>query len=587
MCGIIGAINSTQAVQLVFEGLKKLEYRGYDSWGIAFKKHNSLETVKKVGKISSALLEKKIPSLEAIGHTRWATHGKVCLENTHPIFSLNKKISVVHNGIIENFQEIKSFLQGKGIIFETETDSEVIPQLIEFFCQKKNFEEAVFEAVKKLEGRYAFVAMHEDFNEIIGVKNGSPLIIGINKKQFFIASDIQAFPLKVRKAIYLEDNEMTSMNSKIKIIDLNSKKEVKVKKRIEEINRNNKSEENVFEHLMLKEIMDQKFSVFQAFKESKQEALKAAEIIKKAEKVFIIGAGTAHKVALLAQYIFSRFGGKECIACVSSEFENFAKFVNEKTIVIAVSQSGETADTLEAIEIAKSRGAKIVSIINAENTSMHRKSNIVIPVCAGIEKAVASTKSTTGQIIIAYVLAFLLSNSFEKNSKELEKALNDLSKLLSNNSFIEQIQTLAEKIKSKEKLFVLGRGMNYPIALEAAIKLQEVCYLPVIGFPGGEIKHGPLALIEEGIPCIVLLSEDETKNDTLSNANTVKSRGAKVICIGSENPGIGEFIQVPATEKFFPLMNLIPIQLLAYFVSIRKGINPDYPRNLAKSVTVK
>ncbi|HLC36973.1 MAG TPA: glutamine--fructose-6-phosphate transaminase (isomerizing) [archaeon] len=589
MCGIIGYLGPKNACDIVFNGLKKLEYRGYDSWGMAFLDNESglrnFKLVREVGKVS----EKKIENLfagKAIGHTRWATHGEVNLTNTHPILSQNRRLAVVHNGIVENYQELKKELTAQGFAFITGTDTEVISNLIQHsLSSEKNLVKAVAKACKRLEGRFAFLLMSLDSDELIAVKKGSPLVIGKTENEFFISSDLPAFLDHTKNAIFLEDEEIASINKTLKIFDFNNKK---INKKFEEINVSIElAEKKEFKHFMLKEIFDQKESISRSINQDDKLMKKASSMIKNSGDVWFVGCGTAAKVARLAPYLFSIIADKKVQACIGSEFKNFSKFLSEESIVIGVSQSGETADTLVALEEARKKKAKIISIINAEATSMHRLSDFVIPVKAGQERAVASTKATTGQIAILILLAHYLAGKEDKGKEGIQSIVRDLTKLYSQES-LNKIEFLADIIKEKESIYLIGRKLSYLIALEGAIKLQEVSYIHAEGFTGGELKHGPLALIEKGTPTIVLTQNDDTLKELLGNAQEIKARGGFIIGVGEQNNELFDyFIQTYRTCAFDAITLLIPIQLLAYYLSIKKGLNPDYPRNLAKSVTVK
>ena len=589
MCGITGYKGKRNASEIVIKGLKKLEYRGYDSWGIAIKTDNHLNVIKRIGKIGDVSSKelKLNKSSFGIAHTRWATTGKVTQENAHPHLSMDNKIAVVHNGIIENYQELKKFLTKQGFKFRSETDTEVIPQFIQYFMDKGNsFNDAVINTIKKLEGRFAIVAINKDYDTMIGARRGSPLVLGVGKDEFFLASDIPAFLEYTKDVIFLDDNEIVFINSKTEIRNFQTNK--KVEKKTEKIDWDAKeAEKGSFPHFMLKEILEQKESIARAVNQDLDEIKRIAKLINDAFGVFIVGCGTAGKVCHTATYLFSRIADKHVNFSFSSEFPNYQHFLTDKTLMIAVSQSGETADTLEAIEAAKKKGVKVLSIVNVYGSSMTRISDYNIYVKSGPEKCVASTKVTTGQLAILTMLAYACAGKLEEGTKLIKQTITDINKTI-NDSYLKKIKSLAEKIRDNESMYIIGRGLNYPIALESAIKLQEVSYIHAEGFAGGELKHGPLALIDNKTPCIALVANDETKADILSNAEEVKSRAGLIIGVAPENnPAFDYWLEVPDSGNCSPIVNIIPVQLLAYYLSTLKGIDPDYPKNLAKCVSVK
>lgn len=596
MCGIFAYLGKrTDAPKTVIEGLKRLEYRGYDSWGIAYKNDGDINIYKKVGKIgeykfNEENFQQNPDQLSmAMGHSRWATHGGVTEANAHPHATEDQQIVLVHNGIFENYLEVKESLKNLGHIFISETDTEVIAHLIEEHCKTLDFEKGVLKALKEIEGRFAIVVMHKDSSTMIAARKGSPLIIGIGKEQneFFIASDIPAFLPYTNQVQYLDDNQLAFINEQgIKYFDASTGNETE--KRTVEIDWDIESaEKGEFPHFMIKEIMEQKDTLNRAINQDTANIEKVAEEIKKAFGTYLVGCGTAGKVCMVGEYLFSQIAKKHINFSFGSEFPYHKHFLTEKTLMICVSQSGETADTLEAIEIAKEKGVKVVSIVNVESSTMARLSDIVLPIKAGPEKAVASTKATTSQIAILTLLAYACDGGIDLGKQLLINTASQINDML-NPRYEDHILKISEKIKEHESLYIIGRGANYPIALEAAIKLQEVSYIHAEGFAGGELKHGPIALISAGTPVIALVANDETKKEILSNAMEVKSRGAHVIGISPENHEVfDEWIRVPDTGAASPIVNIIPIQIMAYQLAVLRKNDPDMPRNLAKSVTVK
>jgi len=593
MCGIFAYKGEkTNAAELVINGLKKLEYRGYDSWGVAFKTDHKINIYKEVGKIGEfdlSTLEEKvgtsIKSQLAMGHSRWATHGGVTKANAHPHYSQDESIAIVHNGIIENFAELRKELQGKGYEFRSETDTEVVAHLIQEY-KSLGHVEAIKKALSRLQGRYAILVLCAEDNRLIAARRGSPLIIGKGEKEFFIASDIPAFLEYTRQVMYLDDDQMVIINDDAQFFDLKTNK--KIDKRIVEIDWNPESaEKGEFSHFMIKEITEQKETITRAINQEEAKLVKIADEIKNAYGTYLVGCGTAGKVCLTASYLFAKIAKRHVNVAFGSEFPSLQDFITDRSLVIAVSQSGETADTLEAIEVAKKKGAKVLSIINVEGSSMDRISDYSINIKAGPEKAVASTKATTAQIAILTLLAYALDKRLEEGKILLVNTASQINDML-NPRYEEHILQLAEKIQDVESMYVIGKGVNYPIALEAAIKLQEVSYIHAEGFAGGELKHGPIALIHEGVPCIAIVANDETKHEIISNAMEVKARGGYIIGISPENNEVFDYwIKVPEVGAASPIVNIIPIQILAYKLAILRKNNPDMPRNLAKSVTVK
>ena len=589
MCGIFAYSGPKKnAAEIVIEGLKKLEYRGYDSWGVAFDIGEKLEIKRKVGKIGEYdLSTSKLPaSTLAIGHSRWATHGGVTEQNAHPHSDENGKYAVVHNGIIENYRELKAELIAKGHIFKSETDTETIVHLIEEYGKNDDFITATKKTLARLKGRYAILAVKTGEQKIIAARRGSPLIIGAGKDEFFVASDIPAFLDYTRDVMYLDDDEMVVINDKPHFYSLTDGREIE--KRIVRIDWTPESaEKGDFKHFMIKEIMEQKDTIYRAINQENSEIQKLADEIKKAYGTFLIGCGTAGKVCLAASYLFSKIAKRHVNVIVGSEFPSYEDFLKEKSLVIAVSQSGETADTLEAIEVAKKKGSKVLSIVNVEGSTMDRMSDYAIHIKAGPEKAVASTKATTSQLAILTLLAYACIDQLQEGKRLLIETAGKINDML-NPRYDEHIHALAEKIKDVESMYVIGKAVNYPIALEAAIKLQEVSYIHAEGFAGGELKHGPIALISQDTPCVVLCANDDTRIDILNNAQEVKARGGFIIGISPQNEDVFDYwIKVPDAGATSPIVNIIPIQLLAYHLAVLRQNNPDMPRNLAKSVTVK
>lgn len=589
MCGIFACYGKdNQTPVKVVEGLKKLEYRGYDSWGVAFLTGGAVQIKKTVGKIShfDAKKDKLGAAHIAIAHTRWATHGGVTEANAHPHFNETHTVAVVHNGIIENYQSLKAELQKRGHVFTSETDTEVAVHLIEEYLEF-GLQKAVEKAVARFEGRFAIVAIAADGDEIVAARRGSPLIVGIGKGETFIASDIPAFLEHTNVVNYLDDEEMVVVNSEgARFYSLKTDEEVQ-KRKIEIEWRAEEVEKGDFTHFMLKEIFDQKETIARAVEQSDDEIMRVAAKIKKARGVFFVGCGTAGKVAQAGEYFFANVARRHVNFAPASEFPLYHNFLVPETLVFAISQSGETADVLEAIEVAKKAGSQVFSLVNVTGSSIARKSDISIFIKAGPEKAVASTKAATSQLALLLLLAYAVAGKLEEGKKLLLETAANVNELL-NPRFVEHVKKVSEKIAKQENLFIIGKGANFPMAMEAAIKIQEVSQIHAEGFAAGELKHGPIAMIEKGVPCLVLVGDDEYAKEVISNAMELKSRGARIIGIAPQKAEVfDDFIRVPPAGAASPIVNLIPIQLMAFFLGLTRGCDPDMPRNLAKSVTVK
>jgi len=586
MCGIVGIVSKNEfSSRELLSFLKKLEYRGYDSAGLAILTADKFSIQKSVGKIAE--LEKKLRDVSGklgVSHTRWSTTGKVTEENSHPHMSCDEKIAVVHNGVIENYTEIRDELVKKGHKFRSETDTEVIPHLIEENLKTMNFETAVLRTFEKLKGRNAFIVVNTG-GDMIAAKNGSPLVAGIADDKFFIASDIPAFIKNTRKVIFLEDGEVVKINSKMEFIETKYSKDLS--KRIQEITwKVEDAQKGNYPHFLIKEIMDQKQTIRAAAAQNDEEILKISDAINKSFGSFIIACGTAGHAALEASYFFSKIAQKHINYMVASEFPSQHHFLTDKSLVLAISQSGETADVLEAIKYAKQKNSKIISIVNVPGSSLMRCSDHYFLTNAGPEIAVCSTKAFTSQLSVGLLLAYAAAGKLDEGKKLLMNTSQKVGEMLDDN-MTRKIQELAKLLAHKEHIYIIGKGFNYPTALEAALKIKEVSYIHAEGFASGELKHGVIALIDKGTPCIAIVANDENKNDVLTGAGEIKSRGGYIIGIAPENNDVFDFwIPVPDVGNASPIVNVIPTQLLTYYLAIERGCDPDYCRNLAKSVTV-
>ncbi len=591
MCGIFGYVGSrSDAGKVVLEGLKNLEYRGYDSWGIAWATPTGgMKVEKDVGKISAVEGDRfQEPSSLAIAHTRWATHGGVTQKNAHPHMSASGKIAVVHNGIIENYAQLREELRAKGHTFISETDTEIIPHLIEEeYNVCRDFGAAVRRACLMFEGRFAILALDRSSGVLAAARTGSPLIVGVGTDGYFIASDIPAFLKHTRTVQYIDDGEMVVTDGKSILFSDIQTGEERPKREIEITWTVEQAQKGQYEHFMLKEIMDQKESTARAVNQDEEQILTLARAIRDAKGTFLVGCGTAAKACMAAEYFFSVIAKKHVNFAPASEFKLYHHFLQPESLLIVVSQSGETADVLEAMRTAKAKGSKVLAIVNVEGSTIHREADATLLINAGPERAVASTKALTGQLAVLLLIAYALAGKLQEGRMLLLETGAKINDML-NPRYVERLRKLADRIKEQEDIYIIGKSWNYPMALESAIKIQEVSYIHAEGFAGGELKHGPIALIEEGTPCIALCGRDEVMTDILNNATELNARGAFVIGVAPEPQAVfDEWIKVPEAGTAQAIINIIPIQVLAYFLAVKRGKNPDMPRNLAKSVTVK
>lgn len=588
MCGIFGYIGPRDnAASMIYEGLKGLEYRGYDSWGISVKVNGKIALEKHIGKIGKTKIN--LPkSTIGIGHTRWATHGGVTVENAHPHVDCTGEIAVLHNGIIENFSSIKEELLKKGHIFSSETDTEVVPHLIEEYLKKEDFPTAVRLAFSRLQGLNAIVAVHTFSDAIVGAKNGSPLVVGVGEGEFFIASDAVEIVKYTKNVIFIEDNQMVVLDKKLRLYSLPEGKEIKP-----EINTLDwafeQSEKGKFEHFLLKEISEQPRVIKTLALNSKQDITELADLITHAFGTFLLGCGTSSYAALAGTYLFSSIAKKHVNFAIGSEFSYLEDYLTDKSLLIPISQSGETIDIVEPVSKAKNKKhAKVAALTNVLGSTLYRLADIRVLLNAGPEKAVIGTKSFVAMISILILTAYTLANRFAEGQTALLQSGEDVELILEDNRR-EQIRKLAKYLKDSQHVFILGRGLSYPTALEAALKLKETAYIHAEGFAAGELKHGVISLIEKGTPCIFITPNDKTFDEIISNAQEVKSRGGYIIGIGPrENDVFDVFLKTADSKEATLISQVVIVQLLAYELALIRGIeDPDKPRNLAKSVTVK
>jgi glucosamine--fructose-6-phosphate aminotransferase (isomerizing) len=586
MCSIIGYYGNEIAAPIIVKGLKRMEYRGYDSVGVATESNHQIELKKgtgKVNEVNSKIQLDSLPGKIGIGHTRWATHGKVTDFNAHPHPSNSGKIAIVHNGIIENFEELKKQLEKEGYNFKSETDSEIIANLLQKYYEETNdVKETVLKTVSEIKGHYAFVAMFEN-SQLAAARFHEPLIIGVGHDDFFLSSDVLGFIEFTDDAIYLENGNFVILDkNKFQILDFQGEQAkygiTKVSKEFGDAYKGD------YAHFTLKEIYEQPETIFKAGEKTLDAIEKATDYIRHAKNIYVTGSGTSYNSALIAKQILSKYVKIKAEPIMSSELQFSPDSIEENSIIIAISQSGESADVLEAVKIGKQANCKIIGIVNLMTSSLAREADVVIGMNCGPEIGVAATKSFTSQLVILYKIVQKLSNdkitiNFENFSKSIFKILEDTTK----------IKAIAKDLKEVSDIYILGRGINYPIAIESALKLKELTYIHAEGIAGGELKHGPLALMDSNVFVVIINPNDMTYSDTLTSAREIKARGAKIIGVSDLESDVYDYwIEMPKIDEIlYPISEIIPIQLLSYYAALEKDTDPDYPRNLAKSVTVK
>ena len=613
MCGIVAYIGDQQAYPIILEGLKRLEYRGYDSAGISILNGNGMTTVKKKGKVS--ILEEEAKKINTdgtigLGHTRWATHGKPDDINAHPHISGDGRLTLVHNGIIENYATLKKALERLGHTFESETDTEVLVHFIQEYQtrHKLKLDEAVIMALEKTVGAYAIVVIdNENPDEIIGARKSSPLVLGVGNDEFFLASDASPIIKYTKKVVYLNDEEVVTARRDGTFTIRNIRNEVQ-SPRIEELDMNiEQLEKEGFDHFMLKEISQQPTTIF----ESMRGRINADEgwvtlggmeghmsKILNAKRIIFVACGTSWHSALIAEYLIEQLARIPVEVEYASEFRYRNPILSEEDVVVAVSQSGETADTLAALELAKEKGALLYGIVNVIGSSIARVTDCGSYIHAGPEIGVASTKAFTSQLVVLTLMALHLGrkkgtipeNYFRQLLYALECIPSKVEEVLKKK---DQIRYIASEIKDITNALYLGRGLNFPVALEGALKLKEISYIHAEGYPAAEMKHGPIALIDANMPVFVIATNKSAHEKIFSNIQEVKARKGIVIAIVFEGDTrikeVADYtIEIPETEELLsPLLSVIPLQLLSYYMAVQRGCDVDQPRNLAKSVTVE
>ena len=614
MCGIVAYIGKKEAYPIILKGLKRLEYRGYDSAGIALIIQDKLNVYKKAGKVSNLeefMLHQDHAGNSGIGHTRWATHGLPTDTNAHPHVSMDGSIALIHNGIIENYDSLKQELVRQGYLFKSETDTEVLVHLVDFISKKENvwFGEALRLALLNVVGAYAIVAISKNFpNQMVAARKSSPLVVGIGAAgDFYLASDATPIVEYTKQVVYLEDEEIAviKLGEELKIYNISDQEKTPYIQQLElELEA---LEKGGYEHFMLKEINEQPRSIQDCFRGrlNAQEGWVSLGGIKdyeqkmiQANRLILVACGTSWHAALVGEYLIEDLARINVEVEYASEFRYRNPILSENDVVIAISQSGETADTMAALELAKSKGATILGICNVVGSSISRITHAGSYTHAGPEIGVASTKAFTAQVTVLILMA--LSLGYKKGTvsetefrillAELEEIPNKVKKVLESNALIEQI---AREYKDASNALYLGRGSSFPVALEGALKLKEISYIHAEGYPAAEMKHGPIALIDENMPIFVIATKGKSYEKVVSNIQEVKARKGKIIAVVTEGDEqvramADHVIEIPETNEFLvPLLATIPFQLLSYHIAVMRGCNVDQPRNLAKSVTVE
>ena len=591
MCGIFGYVGPrTDGATIVLEGLKQLEYRGYDSWGVAVMPtgaSNKIVVKKKTGKIGEANVKDMPSSSFAFGHTRWATHGGVSEVNAHPHLDCTGSIAIIHNGILENYEALKQKLLKKGHRFISQTDTEVAVHLIEEYAKSMLFSKAVQKAFNDMEGLNAFIAMNKNNHQFVAVRSGSPLVVGFGDGENFLASDAAAMLPYTRQVHFLEDDEMALVSAK-GVMMFNARTGARIKPQKQTLTWSvSEVEKGAYPFFMLKEIHEQPGVMADIAADNAEHAVKLAGIIKQSYGTYMVGCGTAAYACLAGSYLFSKIARRHVNWAIGSEFGYQLDFLTDKSLILALSQSGETMDLLDSVKKAKEKKAKIAALVNVLGSSLWRLADYTLVIGAGPEKGVASTKAFIGKLAHLTLLAYALDGRIREGQKVVTMAVKSAKAVLAEPT-VSRIQKLAKKIQKARHVYVIGRGLSYPAALEIALKIKEISYIHAEGLAAVELKHGPLALVEKGTPCIALLPEDETYGANLAGAMEMKARGGYIIGISHKPHEVFDyFVPIADAKEATIIPMVIAGQLLAYYLTIARVFDPDKPRNLEKSVTVK
>lgn len=593
MCGIVGYFGDKKASDIILDGLSKLEYRGYDSAGIAVISDGEIKSRKHKGKLSvlvESLKKEDIFGHVGIGHTRWATHGAPSDVNSHPHFNNDKSIAVVHNGIIENYQELKKELEEKGAKFVSSTDTEVVAHLISLYYTG-SLKEAVYKATKRLEGSYALgVICKSNPEELVAVRKSSPLILGLGENEYYIASDIPAILKYTREVVYLEDHDLVVINrSGVSIYDEQMNK---VKREVNHVEWDiQAATKGGYDFFMDKEIHEQKEAVKNTIEKSLLNLREINIDFSDIDKIYIVACGTAYNAGTIGKYYFQEYLNKPVYTDIASEFRYNKQFIDQHTLVILVSQSGETADTLAVLRKVKEHGCKVLAVTNVVGSTISREADNVFYTFAGPEIAVASTKAYTTQIVSLYLIARYFSTTKEEYEDVLKEAVKICPLIDEVLEKEKDIKEIARKFINAKSIFYLGRSIDHALANEGALKLKEISYIHAESFAAGELKHGTIALIENMTPVVAIMTQKDLYDKMLSNIQEVKARGAYIVAVTNDNEKIkfaDDTIQIPEfCQMLTPILAVIPLQILAYYTSYLKGYDVDKPRNLAKSVTVE
>jgi glucosamine--fructose-6-phosphate aminotransferase (isomerizing) len=590
MCGIFGYVgDKNNAPDRVLAGLKRLEYRGYDSWGVASipdqTKQGKIELTKQVGKIGQAQIKMALSSF-AFGHTRWATHGGVTVANAHPHLDCAEQTAVIHNGIIENYQQLKKKLTAKHT-FRSETDTEVVAHLIEeALAQNQPLDQATLSVFRRLEGNNAIIVANSAQRQLVAAKNGSPLIIGLGQDGNYLASDPAALLPHTKTVHFLEDYQLAILtDDQVKLVDIKTGQPLPLKpeKLQWQLAQTTKGK---YQYFMEKEMREQPAIINQIALQPISQTEKLVKLLKQHDDIIFVGCGTASYASWAASYLFSRIARKQVKWAIASEFDHLQQFVTKRTLIVAMSQSGETMDLIQIIKRAQASGAKVVAVVNVLGSTLYRMSDQQVLIEAGPEKAVASTKAFIGKLSHLVRLAYAYDGRFDEGQQILVETSRVAEQVLAPASWA-ALKKVATKLIKAERMFVIGRGVSNVTAAEVALKIKEISYIHAESIIGGELKHGPLALIEPGTPCIVIAPADEYYQATISSATEIKARGGYIIGLASQNhPVFDDWVKIPDVQEASIIPAVVTGQILAFQMTLLQQLDPDMPRNLAKSVTV-